>query len=71
MNNKEYPRIVVGDVASGGKTIAQIQELVRLVKKLDGTDKRNLLIAENYNKELQQLSDGSIGLRYGLISTIH
>lgn len=59
----ERPIVIVGNNISGGKTIAQIQELVRLVKKLDGTDKRNLLIAENYNKELQQLSDGRIGVR--------
>ena len=62
MKNEEYPRIVVGDVASGGKTIAQIQNLIRIIKKIDGT-KTSIIIAENYNKKLQKLSDGSIGLR--------
>ena len=58
----EKPIIIVGNNISGGKTIAQIQDLVRIIKKIDGT-KTSKIIAESYNKELQQLSDGRIGLR--------
>ena len=55
-------KVIVGNNIGGGKTIAQIQDLVRIIKKIDGT-KTNKIIAESYNKELQQLSDGRIGVR--------
>ena len=58
----EKPIIIVGNNIGGGKTIAQIQDLVRIIKKIDGT-KTSKIIAETYNKELQQLSDGRIGVR--------
>ena len=54
-------KVIVGNNV-GGDNIAQIQDLVRIIKKIDGT-KTNRMIAESYNEELQQLSDGRIGLR--------
>ena len=60
---EKVPRIIVGNYPSGGKTVAQMQDLIRLAKKLDGMDKGYLLIAQNYDKELQKMSGGSIGLR--------
>lgn len=57
------PRIIVGSTPGGGKAVAQMQDLIRLAKRLDGMDKEYLLIAENYNKELQKMSGESIGLR--------
>ena len=61
MTEKRY-RVIVGNNIGGGKTISQIQDLVRIIKKIDGT-KTSKIIAESYNKELQQLSDSQIGLR--------
>ena len=60
---KKEPRIAIGNTLGGGKTVAQMQDLIRLAKRLDGMDKKYLLIAESYNKELQKMSGGSIGLR--------
>ena len=63
MKNEKHPRVVVGDYPRSGKSLGQIQDLIRIIKKLDNT-KTSPIIAESYNQELQKLSHGRIGLRY-------
>ena len=41
-------QVIVGNNVGGGKTIKQIQNLVRIIKKIDGT-KTNRMIAESYD----------------------
>lgn len=59
---KEYPKIVIGQ-SDGDKTLTQMKEIIRLVKKLDGDDISNKLIAECYNEQLKKLSNNKIGVR--------
>ena len=61
--NKEPPRIAVGSYPYGGKSVALMQEIIREVKKLDNTSVSNRIIAEAYNKKLEQLSGGAINVR--------
>lgn len=62
ITKKEYPKVVVGQ-SGGGKTLAQMKEIIRLVEKLDGGDIINKPTAEYYNEQLKKLSDNSIGVR--------
>ncbi len=59
IKKQECPQIEVGT----DKNFLEIKNVIRLAKRLDKGDIRDKLIAENYNKELQELSNGSIGLR--------
>ena len=59
---RKVPAITYEKVEKESEQLKKIQDLVRIIKKIDGT-KTNRMIAESYNKELQQLSDGRIGLR--------
>lgn len=62
MTKKEYPRVVIGQ-DNDGKTVAQMKEIIRLVKKLDGDDIINKPTAEYYNEQLKKLSNNRIGIR--------
>ena len=57
------PRIVVGGDIGGGKSVAQMQMLIKEIKKLDGTPVANKIIAEEYNEKLQRISGGDVGAR--------
>ena len=63
MTKKEgYPKIVIGQ-SRDGKTLTQMKEIIRLVKKLDGDDVINKPTAEYYNEQLKKLSNNRIGVR--------
>ena len=57
-------KILVGGSARGGKTLAQIQYLIKLVKRLDCRSKKNIATIKYYDELLQKLSGGSIGVQF-------
>lgn len=62
---KEYPKVVIGQSGQSDhyKTLDQMREMIRLVKRLDGDDISNKSTAEYYNEQLKKLSNNRIGVR--------